>query len=147
MTLKLKIAVLDRLEKGLSVRKLSEMLMLPESTIRTIRARKEQILAFVKIHKSSDMTMGLHCMRESLIGNMEFELNRWISEQTKPWYEPSCSEIQNQAKTIFEDLKAKVGSDEVFVASYGWLNRYRKRKAAQEVPDSGNSSYIAVSTQ
>ncbi|XP_077284046.1 uncharacterized protein LOC143909755 [Arctopsyche grandis] len=142
VTLKLKMAVLDQLERGLSVEELSEMTMLPESTIRIIGARKEQILTFMKIHKPSDMTMGLLCMRESLIGKMELELSRWISEQTKPWHEPSYSEIQHQARTIFEDLKAKTGSDEVFVASFEWLDHYRKRMAAQEFPDSGDSSYI-----
>jgi hypothetical protein len=80
--------------------------------------------------------------RTIIISDMGKLLTLWIAEQNRRRIPISLVLIQKKARSLFEDLKKKLGdssSDEIFMASRGWFNRY-KAKANLHIKVSGEAA-------
>ncbi|XP_068204619.1 tigger transposable element-derived protein 1-like [Palaemon carinicauda] len=74
---------------------------------------------------------------------MEKLLTIWLEDQQQRRIPLSLMLIQEKAKSIFEDVKAKAGesaAEETFSASHGWFSRFKKRANLHHVSVSGEAA-------
>ncbi|XP_067943121.1 tigger transposable element-derived protein 1-like [Watersipora subatra] len=74
---------------------------------------------------------------------MEKLLTIWLDDQQWRRFPLSLLLIQEKAKSIFEDVKAKAGesaAEETFSASCGWFSRFKKRANLHNVSVSGEAA-------
>ncbi|XP_067947153.1 tigger transposable element-derived protein 1-like [Watersipora subatra] len=74
---------------------------------------------------------------------MEKLLTIWLDDQQRRRFPLSLLLIQEKAKSIFEDVKAKAGesvAEETFSASCGWFSRFKKRVNLHNVSVSGEEA-------
>jgi hypothetical protein len=78
-----------------------------------------------------------------IISNMEKLLTLWIEDQNRHRISISLILIQEKVRSLFEGLKKKLGdsaSDETFMASRGWFNRYKARANLHNIKVSGKAA-------
>ena len=133
-----KVAILDRLNSGESIRDISKNLDLNESTLRTIRKNES------KIRK----TAGTNCLpvlsktariKDPLLSKMEVCLSIWINECKQKNIYLTNNNIKRRACEMYAELKqsAAMSLDDAnkydFKGSQGWFERFRKRFSLHDI--------------
>lgn len=111
---------------------------MPHSTIATILKNTEK---FVKASRGSASLKSakLRENREERIVEMEKQLMAWVTEQTQKRTPLSHVSISTKAKSLYEILKNRMGSeDSQFQASSGWFKRFMRRYSLHKSQHSDN---------
>jgi hypothetical protein len=75
--------------------------------------------------------------RSKLLEKMEELLSLWVDDLYQKNIPLTQAVITDKAKSVFENLKEKVGGDETFLGSKGWLMRFKSRSKCCSVKLSG----------
>jgi len=148
--LELKLEVLKRFKSGEKAVDIGRILGLAPTTVRTICNRDaDRIRECAKIAtplQSKQLTK----IRSSLMVKMESHLAIWIENQNQRRMPLSKMVIQNKALSIFNDIRKNSPSSssenlEIFEASQGWFERFKKRANLHNVVLKGGSASADVS--
>lgn len=129
ITLQEKYQIIRDHESGTSIKDLCKKYSMGSSTVCTIIKSKEKYLSLIERQNYLQYT-GTRCREvDSIMPLMEEILTAWIGEQRKENPVVNSAAICAKAISIFEMLKQQKGDDckETFIASRGWLERYKKR--------------------
>lgn len=121
----MKMKIIKDYEAGKKVKFISSEFGLSHSTVSTILKDKEKVKAAVKA--STGFKAIITRQRKGLIHEMEKLLAVWFDDQTQKKIPLSILIIQTKARSIFNTLKEREGSTEMFTASNGWFQRFRRR--------------------
>uniref|UniRef100_A0A8C9SH57 HTH CENPB-type domain-containing protein n=1 Tax=Scleropages formosus TaxID=113540 RepID=A0A8C9SH57_SCLFO len=134
ITMKEKLDIIMRMERGDKQKDITAATGLAGSTIYTILKNKE------KIQQSAENVIGgtkltkVSRSRHAVLERMEVLLLHWIENQNEKNIPLSTMSIQHMALLLFEGLKKKMleeGDETVkaveFGASKGWFDRFRRR--------------------
>ncbi|XP_033613726.1 COX assembly mitochondrial protein 2 homolog isoform X1 [Fukomys damarensis] len=128
ITLEMKLKIIAQHEGGKPVMVISRELGLSQSTISTILKDKKRISDAVKSSASIKSTV-ITKKRAGPIDDMEKLLVEWIEEQIQNRIPLSLLMIQAKARSLFNMLKehADPAYTQMFTASHGWFQRFKKR--------------------
>ncbi|XP_066940925.1 tigger transposable element-derived protein 1-like [Macrobrachium rosenbergii] len=110
--------------------------------IGTVLKNKNKIMEHMKSAVPVQSTI-LSKRRGRAAEEMEKLLGIWMEHQRQRSVLLSLTLIQEKAKSLFNDLRAKAGisaQDETFVASHGWFHRFKKRANLHHVSVSGEAA-------
>lgn len=141
ITLKIKREIIDKREQGVSVADLARIYNRSTSTICTILKNKDKIK---EIDASKGVTR-ISTQRLRVLDDVERLLLIWINEKQLQADIITESIICEKAKLIFADLvKTTPGSstagDEVFKASHGWFEKFKRRTGIHSVMRHGEAA-------
>lgn len=142
ISLETKVAIIKRLDGGDRMVNVASSYNMNRSTIGTIYKNKDRIMEYAKNAVPMQSTI-ISKRRGQLFEEMERLLAMWLEHQSQSRVPLSLMLIQEKAKSIFEDLKAKAGesaADESFIASHGWFHRFKKRANLHHVALSGEAA-------
>uniref|UniRef100_A0A8C4Q849 Uncharacterized protein n=2 Tax=Eptatretus burgeri TaxID=7764 RepID=A0A8C4Q849_EPTBU len=126
ITIKVKMDVLGRYERGDRTADIKCALGLSESTLRTIRNSAEKIKESARCGTSVSATKTSYA-RSSIMEKMERMLSTWIEHQNQENVPVGMLVIQAKARSIYEDLINDEGEVKPFNASSGWFSNFRNR--------------------
>lgn len=128
LSLKMKLDVIRRCERGERPVDIARSLNLTESTLRTIRLNAEKIKASCKNLTPESVTQ-LSRSRSTLMERMEHQLIEWIEACNQRDVPLNIIAVQEKAKCLYEKLKLEHGetSAKPFIASHGWFDRFKNR--------------------
>ena len=144
ITMEVKLEVIKRAEKGEGVNSIGKALGFSHSTISTILKDKCKILEHMKGSTPMQSTM-ISKKRTGLIVEMERLLMIWLEDQNQRHIPVSLALVQEKARCLFNDIKARriasgVECNEDFNASRGWFNRFRKRANIHSIRMQGEAA-------
>ncbi|XP_023565087.1 COX assembly mitochondrial protein 2 homolog isoform X1 [Octodon degus] len=140
ITLEMKLKIIAQHEGGKPVMVISRELGLSQSTISTILKDKKRISDAVKSSASIKSTV-ITKKRAGPIDDMEKLLVEWIEEQVQNRIPLSLLMIQAKARSLFNMLKehADPTYTQMFTASHGWFQRFKKRHNFHTVKVTGEA--------
>jgi hypothetical protein len=110
--------------------------------VSTILKDKEKY--FKEVNRARPMQSTVIRKRDGLIPEVEKLLIAWINDQTQRIHMPlNQATISAKALSLFETLKNRGGGtskDEVFSASKGWFDRFRKRAGWHNIRVQGEAA-------
>ncbi|XP_007056461.2 tigger transposable element-derived protein 1 [Chelonia mydas] len=124
-----KLDVLRHFDAGERAVDIGITLGLTPTTVRTIRSNADKIRASARCVTPLSATK-ISRSRSSLMENMERLLSVWIEDQNQRNIPLSLPVIQAKAKSLYDKLKRDQGEGsqtEMFMASRGWFDRFKKR--------------------
>uniref|UniRef100_A0A8C9VTT6 HTH CENPB-type domain-containing protein n=1 Tax=Scleropages formosus TaxID=113540 RepID=A0A8C9VTT6_SCLFO len=134
ITLKYKLEIINRIERGEKQKDIIASTGLAGSTIYTIFQNKEKIKRSAETLLGGDKLSKVSRSRHAILERMELLLLQWIEDQNLNCIPLSTMQIQEKALSLFEGLKKKMleeGDETVkeveFAASRGWFDRFRQR--------------------
>jgi len=140
ITIEVKKEIVDKYESGIRIRDLAAAYHMPRTTISTIVKNKDVI-------KSANVAKGVKSITKQRSGTLEHVeklLLLWISEKQCAGDSVSEAIICEKAKMIHADLlKNKAGTSqesEVFKASHGWFDNFKKRSGIHSVVRHGEGA-------
>lgn len=141
ITLEMKLKIIAQHEGGKPVMVISRELGLSQSTISTILKDKKRISDAVKSSASVKSTV-ITKKRAGPIDDMEKLLVEWIEEQIQNRIPLSLLMIQAKARSLFNMLKehADPTYTQMFTASHGWFQRFKKRHNFHTVKVTGEAA-------
>ncbi|XP_066958825.1 tigger transposable element-derived protein 1-like [Macrobrachium rosenbergii] len=128
ISMETKVAIIKKLESGEKMVEVARHYNMYRSTIGTIFKNKDRIMEHMKSEVPVQSTI-ISKRRGKLVEEMEKLLGTWMEHQRQRSVPLSLMLIQEKAKIIFDDLKAKAGksaADETFTASHGWFHISKK---------------------
>ncbi|CAG0921919.1 unnamed protein product [Notodromas monacha] len=126
LTVEFKQEIIRKREMGRGVRDLGREYGLPKSTIASIIANRNKIMAANVIRGSS--LVFVNGTRTPIHEEMEQLLMGWIDESKEKGDRITRDIICEKARSIFEALKCSEKEEE-FKASRGWYERFKKRSS------------------
>ncbi|GJQ73927.1 hypothetical protein Trydic_g18861 [Trypoxylus dichotomus] len=128
ITFDMKLDIVKRYENKERSCDIARTLNLSQSTVRTILIQSDKIKERSKRLSSLVGTKFLR-PRSQTIENMEKRLAEWIKFETERNNPVSLGSIQEKARELYEDIRIELNDVEAksFVASHGWLDRFKKR--------------------
>lgn len=135
LSIQQKLEIIEKLEKGQSVKVLANDYGIGEQTVRDLKKKKSELLSFAC---SSDTASGMKkrkTMKKSTYDDLDKAMVQWFSQQRaqgNPINGLICAE---KAKYFFEAL----GLEGKFDASSGWLTRFKQRHGIRELQIQGES--------
>lgn len=144
ISLETKIQILDRLRKGETVTRVSNVYSIHEATIRTIRKSEDSIRKSVAAGTKASMSTTSY-VRNIQMENMEKALMIWIEDQTQKRIPIDTNAITNKAIQIFEKLNDQLPStstsiQQAFCASHGWFEKFKQRHSLHNLKLKGEQS-------
>ena len=124
MTLKEKIAVLDKLRSGTSYAACGREFKVNESTIRSIKKSEKSIRDAVAACPPATAKVTQH-VRDLSIIKMEKALNIWIEDLNRRFIPVDSQAIREKATKLYEHYSQN--TDSSFKASKGWFENFKKR--------------------
>ncbi|XP_049288852.1 tigger transposable element-derived protein 1-like [Anopheles funestus] len=125
ITMSEKLEMIKLFEKGKSYAAIARQIKRPQSTVRTIIQRKDNLLNFAKGDSMATRK------RNEIIEEMERLLVIWIEDLLNKRIPLSLQIIQTKAKSLYQDIESSTGITECtvnsFKASSGWFNRFKNR--------------------
>ncbi len=144
ITLQIKYDIVKMQEAGSTVKQISEKMSFSASTISTILKDKEKYLNLIKGARPMMSTWSRNKEHSILIPTVETLLNVWVSDKTQRLHmNVSQGAICTRALSIFNSLKEAQGdtaTDETFLASRGWFDRYKVRSGWHSVKVQGEAA-------
>ncbi|XP_055522283.1 tigger transposable element-derived protein 1-like isoform X1 [Leucoraja erinacea] len=140
--LKMKLKIIALRERGKPVIAIARELGFPQSTISTICKDKTRIRDAVKSSASVKSTV-IRNKKAGPIGDMERLLVTWMKDQIQKHKPLSLSTIQAMARDFFNTLKENSDDPtypQVFTASPGWFQRFKRRNNFNNVKVSGEAA-------
>lgn len=129
LSIEQKLKIIEKYERGQSVKSLKEEYGVGDQTIRDIVKKKSDLLKFACSSDSSSGMKNRKTMKKSSYDDLDRALLEWFNNQRaqgNPVSGPICSE---KAKFFFEAL----GLEGNFDASSGWLTRFKQRHGIREL--------------
>ncbi|XP_064089935.1 tigger transposable element-derived protein 1-like [Macrobrachium nipponense] len=158
MTVNEKVKLLDMLKAGSSYASVARMYGLNESTVRYIKKDELKIRKTASITFSKD-TKRVVTPRNKRIVQMENALSVWITDCRQKKVSLDTNIIQTKAKTLYDSLVPEGGSNKDdddgdddddddpaprekrgFVASKGWIKKFKRRFGLRSVPLYGEAA-------
>ena len=142
ISMETKEAIIKKLDGGEKMVNVARTFMMNRSTVDTIYKSKDRIMEHVRSAVPMQSTI-ISKKRGKLIKETEKLLSLWMEHQWQRRVRLSLTLIQEKAKSLFEDLKAKAGEgadEETFAASQGWFQRFKKRANLHHVSVSGEAA-------
>lgn len=141
ISLDVKIQILDRLIKGEKAAHVAKTLNLNEATVRTIKKNENKIRSAVAAG-SSIATKYAARPRAPIIERMEKALNIWIDDCSQKRIPLDGNIIKQKALKIYKLLQenGESSTSPDFVASKGWLEKFKKRFAIHNIKIQGESA-------
>lgn len=135
MTLADKLKILNLLKDGERVSIIARRFNVNESTVRTIRANEDKIRESAKIlGKHAEHTMRARC---NLVEKSEEMLIIWIQDLMHKKIPISTAAVRDQATVFHSYLNEKYDKKEIFNASKGWFERFKKRFSLHNIKFTG----------
>lgn len=138
LTLHEKMTILKKIEQGRRYSSVAREYDINESSVRTIKKNENKIKTSVSM--LADCTsVKTTCLsrRDIIMEQMEHLLSVWIDEQTNNNVPITSNMIRDQARDIYNRLKAQKPHSEnmetSFCASKGWFDKFRKRANLQNI--------------
>ncbi|XP_067945124.1 tigger transposable element-derived protein 1-like [Watersipora subatra] len=139
-----KVSIIKKLDAGKKMVSIAWAYNLNRLTVGTIYKQKDHIMEHVKGAVPMQSTI-ISKKRWKIIEEIEQLLTIWFEDQQR-WRSPlSLLLIQEKAKSIFEDVKAKPresAAEETFSASCGWFSRFKKRANLHNVSVFGETASV-----
>lgn len=128
ITFEMKLDIVKRYENKERSCDIARTLNLSQSTVRTILVQSDKIKERSK-RLASLMGAKFIRPRSHTIENMEKRLAEWIKFETERNNPVSLGNIQEKARELYESIRIELNDTEAkpFVASHGWLDRFKKR--------------------
>ncbi|UYV77412.1 CENPBD1 [Cordylochernes scorpioides] len=148
ISLETKLDILRRFDKGEKAVEIAKAVGLAATTVRTIRdPYGDKIREAAKFATSLDAEMMTRTRSASMI-KMESLLSIWIENQVAERIPLSKMVIQKKARSLFDDIKGKVVSDdnangsenETFESSQGWFERFKVRANLHSITLKGEAA-------
>ncbi|GFT96056.1 tigger transposable element-derived protein 1 [Trichonephila clavipes] len=145
ISLETKIAILDRLGKGVGSTAIGKHFNLGESTVRAIKKNEAAIRKSV-ISGTKLSTKFASYIRDVLLERTERAIAIWIGEQVQRKIPVSGYLIQEKTLKFYKSMKQSEPSastskaGKVFSASKGWLTGFLKRNALPNIKITGESA-------
>ena len=142
ISLKTKMQVLRRLDAGERQSDIGTALNLSTSTIRTILKNKGKIVSSATTTTTTSATK-ITRSRNNAIEEMEKRLSVWIDDEVERNMPLSQAIIMEKARTIFNHIQNEKGDArkiENFVASRGWIHRFKNRNNFHNVQITGETA-------
>ncbi|XP_055521162.1 tigger transposable element-derived protein 1-like [Leucoraja erinacea] len=142
--LKMKLKIIALRERGKRVIDIARELGIPQSTISTICKDKTRIRDAAKSSASVKSTV-IRNKRAGPIGDIERLLVTWMEDQIQKHKPFSLSTIQAMARSFFNTLKENSDDPtypQVFTASPGWFQRFKRRNNFNNVKISGEAASV-----
>lgn len=138
LTLHEKMTILKKIEQGRRYSSVAREYDINESSVRTIKKNENKIKTSVSM--LADCTsVKTTCLsrRDIIMEQMEHLLSVWIDEQTNNNVPITSNMIRDEARIIYNRLKAQKPHSEnmetSFCASKGWFDKFRKRANLQNI--------------
>lgn len=129
LTIESKIKIIERFQCGEKIAKLADEYEVGNTTVRDIIKNREKILQFASTADSSSGLNKRKAMKESTFSSLDSCLFEWF-QQKRAEGVPISGVILSQQAQIFHK---KLGLTEEFVASRGWLSRFKTRHGIREL--------------
>lgn len=130
LTLKAKLDIIQRLERGQTAASLGRLYNVNESSIRTIKKSAGKIRS--AIAKSCSLTARKSLrVRNPLLERMEVMLANWLTDQKEKKMVVNPTVIRAKALKLYKHLQQEKGgpsAPEPFLASKGWFENFKKRQ-------------------
>ncbi|XP_068226552.1 tigger transposable element-derived protein 1-like [Palaemon carinicauda] len=142
ISMEIKVAIMKKLDRGEKMANVAGAYKLNRSTVGTIYKSKDRIMEHVKRAVPMASTI-ISKKRGKCMDEMEKLLTMWIEHQKQRRVPLSLMLIQEKARSLYEDVKAKAGEEaagESFVASHGWFNRLKNRANLHNVGITGEAA-------
>lgn len=123
LTIKQKLELIERFEKGESTTELAQDYGIGVQTVRDIRKNKTKFEEFVGDCESIAGPSKRKTMKKSTFEDLDFALLQWFRQKRAAGIAVTGPECIDQAKLLHEVL----GLGGNFTASTGWLTRFKQR--------------------
>nr|XP_031830839.1 tigger transposable element-derived protein 1-like isoform X2 [Nomia melanderi] len=146
ISLDMKMKILNQLEEGEKPSAIAKAYGINESTVRTVKKRKENIKSSV----ASGTLTSSQCSsytRNPVIENMEKALMIWMEDNIQKKIPMSSIMIREKAMHIFNRLREEASPiDKVdnFSASKGWYQKFKKRYSLRNLLNEGDINDLLV---
>lgn len=146
ISLEKKIIILNRLDSGEKNISIAKSLNIATSTINTIKDNAKQIReSSEKFNAASAKKVSRN--RSAIMESLEKLLIVWIDGLNQRNIPVSSAVIREKARSLHKDLTTKIDDvqqAEVFVASNGWLERFKKRHSFHNIKTLGEAASADV---
>uniref|UniRef100_S4RNI2 HTH CENPB-type domain-containing protein n=1 Tax=Petromyzon marinus TaxID=7757 RepID=S4RNI2_PETMA len=140
LTLEVKLEILRRAEAGEGPAALGRAFNLGESTIRAINKNSAKIRSSV-MHSTPLSAKKTTRVRNPLLEKMEKMLVVWVEDQYQKKIHISSSATRAKAMELYERLQQEEGgSQESFLASKGWFDKFINRQNLHSIKVTGESA-------
>ena len=141
-----KIEIIKRIEGGEQKETVMQELGLPRSSLDTILKDK---IKYIETENINSSVRNVSYRRDELLVEMEEKLIEWLKEQNKNYIPISSMLLQEKAIANFDHVKASHSSSSKdselqFVASRGWLHRFKQRASLHNVKLQGEAADFVV---
>ncbi|XP_045103989.1 tigger transposable element-derived protein 1-like [Portunus trituberculatus] len=123
--------VLDKLDAGMGPVAVGNLFNISESTVRVIRAKREEIKRFLKDARGSSVIQVAHITHPTskLMVTTEHYLKKYIVDKNDRNVCISSGKVRQKAREIYAAVARKLNIDNPppFSASNGWFSRFKKR--------------------
>jgi len=133
LTIKQKLTLIERFEKGESMSKLSEEYGIGIQTVRDIVKQKNKLEAFARDCDSSAGPSKRKSMKTSTFEDLDAAMLIWFNQKRAEGIPISGQMCIEAAKTFHENL----GIKESFNASSGWMTRFKQRHGIRQLTIQG----------
>lgn len=130
----MKMKILNRLEEGEKPTAIAKAYGINESTVRTIKKKKEHIRSSIACGTLSSSQYSSYT-RNPVIENMEKALMVWMVDNIQKKIPMNNSMIREKAVHIFNRIKELATSTDkmdTFSASKGWFRNFKRRHSLQK---------------
>ena len=131
LNMKEKGEVLDKLDAGMGPVAVGNLFNISESTVRGIRAKREEIKRFLKDARGSSVIQVAHITHPTskLMVTTEHYLKKYIVDKNDRNVCISSGKVRQKAREIYAAVARKLNIDNPppFSASNGWFSRFKKR--------------------
>ncbi|KAG7163361.1 Tigger transposable element-derived protein 1-like 102, partial [Homarus americanus] len=143
--------VVEYFEKGMKTSEVRRLTGTPESTIRTLKQKKETIKQQMDTGKKY---FGTHERMSAdtseyrkIIAITEAYLSKWLARRVKEDASVSWPELREQARVIYSAVckKKNISSPPSFKASVGWLANFKKRCQVKLAKYHGEIAFADIS--
>lgn len=133
LTIKQKLTLIERSEKGESMSKLSEEYGIGVQTVRDIVKQKNKLEAFARDCDSSAGPSKRKSMKTSTFEDLDAAMLIWFNQKRAEGIPISGQMCIEAAKTFHKNL----GIEENFNASSGWMTRFKQRHGIRQLTIQG----------
>lgn len=129
LSIEQKLQVIEKYEKGRSVKSLKDEYGVGDQTVRDLIKNKSELLKFACSADSSSGMIKRKTMKKSTYDDLDRTLLEWFNNQRAQGNPINGTICAEKAKYYFETL----GLEGTFDASSGWLTRFKQRHGIREL--------------
>ncbi|GFR09827.1 jerky protein homolog-like [Trichonephila clavata] len=135
LSMEQKLQALKRLDKGENVSSVAKDLGVGKSTIGDWKKKRTEIESWCVNRMSTETLKERKSMKESDYNKVSEALYIWFCQTREKGLTVNGPTLQEKALKFYDEFKKD--SDPIFVASTGWLDRWKKRYGVRQLSTSG----------